>query len=44
MVKTVYTFRSPVDFPNPEVFAPIMPILPITNHDYLRGQTISEKI
>ncbi len=41
--KTVYTFRSPVDFPNPEMFAPIMPILPITNHDYLRGQTISEK-
>lgn len=41
--KTVYKFRSPIDFPNPEVFLLEMPILPITNHDYLRGQTIFEK-
>ncbi|WP_294246565.1 hypothetical protein [uncultured Chryseobacterium sp.] len=41
--KTVYTFRSPVDFPNPEVITPYMPVLPITNHDYLRGQVLSEK-
>jgi hypothetical protein len=41
--KTVYKFRSPIDFPNPDVFSTVMPILPITNHDYLRGQMIFEK-
>lgn len=41
--KTVYKFRSPIDFPNPDVLSLEMPILPITNHDYLRGQMIFEK-
>ncbi|MDW9381784.1 hypothetical protein [Chryseobacterium sp. JV558] len=41
--RTVYKFRSPIDFPNPDVFSTDMPILPITNHDYLRGQMIFEK-
>ncbi len=41
--KTVYKFRSPIDFPNPDVFSVEMPVLPITNHDYLRGQIIFEK-
>ncbi|ANF52980.1 hypothetical protein A0O34_21710 [Chryseobacterium glaciei] len=41
--KTLYKFRSPIDFPNPDVFSLEMPILPITNHDYLRGQMIFEK-
>lgn len=40
---TVYKFRSPIDFPNPEMISLEMPIVPITNHDYLRGQVISEK-
>lgn len=41
--RTVYKFRSPIDFPNPEMFVPSMPVLPITNHDYLRGQMVFEK-
>ncbi|MBK1898280.1 RHS repeat domain-containing protein [Chryseobacterium paridis] len=41
--KTIYKFRSPIDFPNPDVLSSEMPILPITNHDYLRGQMVFEK-
>lgn len=41
--KTVYKFRSPIEFPNTEVFGPTMPIYPINNEDYLRGQMIFEK-
>lgn len=40
---TVYQFRSPIDYPNPEMISLTMPIMPITNQDYLRGQLISEK-
>ena len=41
--RTVYKFRSPVEFPNSEIISLTMPIMPITNQDYLRGQVISEK-
>ncbi|AZB28713.1 hypothetical protein [Chryseobacterium balustinum] len=41
--KTVYKFRSPIDFPNPDTFSLEMPIVPISNRDYLRGQMIFEK-
>jgi hypothetical protein len=40
--KIVYTFRSPVDYPN-EVVSAYMPIIPVPNYDFLRGQMISEK-
>ena len=41
--KTVYKFRSPLDFPNQSIIYSQMPIVPIPNQDYLRGQTIWEK-
>lgn len=41
--KTVYKFRSPLDFPNQSIIYTQMPIVPIPNQDYLRGQTIWEK-
>ncbi|WP_137904900.1 hypothetical protein [Chryseobacterium sp. 2VB] len=41
--KTVYTYRSPLDYPNTSTMALQMPIRPIPNEDYLRGQVISEK-
>ncbi|OCA77102.1 hypothetical protein BBI01_01170 [Chryseobacterium artocarpi] len=41
--RTVYKFRSPQDFPNPDVISLTMPIMPINNHDYLRGQLLFEK-
>lgn len=40
---TVYTFRSPLDYPNQGSLALQPPIIPISNLDYLRGQLISEK-
>lgn len=40
---TVYKFRSPVEYANYERIIPVMPIMPITNQDYLRGQLIFEK-
>ncbi|MDQ8749961.1 hypothetical protein [Elizabethkingia miricola] len=40
---TVYKFRSPVEYANYERINPTMPIMPITNQDYLRGQLIFEK-
>ncbi|AKK72221.1 hypothetical protein OK18_05825 [Chryseobacterium gallinarum] len=40
---TVYTFRSPLDFPNQGSLALQPPIMPIPNLDYLRGQLVSEK-
>lgn len=42
--KTVYTFRSPFEFPNIGELTPVFPVLTIPNLDYLRGQQISEKI
>lgn len=41
--KTVYTYRSPLDYPNTSTMALEMPTRPIPNEDYLRGQVISEK-
>ncbi|WP_294271357.1 hypothetical protein [uncultured Chryseobacterium sp.] len=41
--KTVYTFRSPIDYPNEDILYSQMPVVPIPNQDYLRGQQISEK-
>lgn len=41
--KTVYKFRSPIDFPNSEIMSSVMPIVPISNEDYLRGQILFEK-
>ncbi|WP_312300660.1 hypothetical protein [Chryseobacterium sp.] len=40
---TVYKFRSPVEYANYEKINPVMPIMPIANQDYLRGQLIFEK-
>jgi hypothetical protein len=40
---TVYTFRSPVDYPNDGSLSLQPPVRPIPNLDYLRGQLISEK-
>lgn len=40
---TVYTFRSPLDYPNNESLALQPPVRSISNLDYLRGQLISEK-
>lgn len=40
---TVYKFRSPVEYANYERINPVMPIMPIANQDYLRGQLIFEK-
>ncbi|MDH6252655.1 hypothetical protein M2347_002382 [Chryseobacterium sp. H1D6B] len=42
--KTVHTFRSPLDYPNNGVLSPVLPVVPIPDLDYLRGQPISEKI
>jgi archaellum component FlaC len=41
--KTVYTYRSPLDYPNTSTMTLQMPVLPIPDQDYLRGQIISEK-
>lgn len=41
--RTVYKFRSPLDFPNQGSLASQPPIIPISNLDYLRGQLIFEK-
>jgi hypothetical protein len=41
--RTVYKFRSPIDFPNQASLYTNMPIVPIANQDYLRGQLISKK-
>jgi len=41
--RTVYKFRSPLDFPNQSSLYTTMPIVPIANEDYLRGQLVSEK-
>ncbi|MCX8526472.1 hypothetical protein OF897_21395, partial [Chryseobacterium formosus] len=41
--KTVYKFRSPLDYPNQSLIYSQMPVVPIPNLDYLRGQTIWEK-
>lgn len=40
--KTVYKFRSPIDYPNESTIIVTLPPLPIANQDYLRGQMISE--
>ncbi|MGG7469973.1 hypothetical protein ACVVIH_02430 [Chryseobacterium arthrosphaerae] len=40
---TVYTFRSPADYPNQGSLALQPPVRPISNLDYLRGQLVSEK-
>ncbi|WP_370901554.1 hypothetical protein [Chryseobacterium gossypii] len=40
--KTVYTYRSPIDYPN-EAISAQMPVIPVPNYDYLRGQLVSEK-
>jgi len=42
--KTVHTFRSPLDFPNEGYLSATLPVVPIPNLDYLRGQSVSEKI
>ncbi|SHK68827.1 hypothetical protein [Chryseobacterium polytrichastri] len=41
--KTVHTFRSPLDYPNVGSLSTVVPVIPIPNLDYLRGQQISEK-
>jgi len=41
--KTIHTFRSPTDYPNNGVLSTVMPVIPIPNLDYLRGQQILEK-
>lgn len=41
--KTVHTFRSPIDYPNDGILSTVLPVVPIPNLDYLRGQSISEK-
>ncbi|UKB86088.1 hypothetical protein LF887_10815 [Chryseobacterium sp. MEBOG06] len=41
--KTVYTFRSPLEYPNQGSLALQPPVRPIPNLDYLRGQLVSEK-
>lgn len=40
--KTIYKFRSPIDYPNESTIIVTLPPLPIANQDYLRGQMISE--
>lgn len=40
--KTVYKFRSPIDYPNDSNIIITLPPLPIANQDYLRGQMLSE--
>ncbi|MFY1048478.1 hypothetical protein [Chryseobacterium sp. GP-SGM7] len=42
--KTVHKFRSPLDFPNQSHMFTVMPIVPIANQDYLRGQLFSTKV
>lgn len=42
--KTVHTFRSPLEYPNEGGLVPIMPVVPIPNLDYKRGQPLSEKV
>lgn len=41
--KTIYKFRSPIDYPNEETVIVQLNPIPIPNQDYLRGQLISEK-
>ena len=41
--RTAYTYRSPLDYPNTSTMSLQMPVRPIPNEDYLRGQTVSEK-
>ncbi len=41
--KTVYKFRSPIDYPNEATVIVQLQPIPIPNQDYLRGQLISEK-
>lgn len=42
--KTVHAFRSPLEYPNEGLLVPIMPVVPIPNLDYKRGQPLSEKV
>ncbi|AQX11123.1 hypothetical protein BAX94_14930 [Elizabethkingia meningoseptica] len=41
--KTVYKFRSPIDYPNQAIIIPQLYPIPIPNQDYLRGQLVSER-
>ncbi|MCJ7936202.1 MAG: hypothetical protein MUW56_21865 [Chryseobacterium sp.] len=41
--KTVYNFRSPIDYPNDATVIVQLTPIPIPNQDYLRGQLISDK-
>lgn len=41
--KTVYKFRSPLDYPNTSSISLQLPVRPVPNEDYLRGQLMSEK-
>ncbi|MDX8571946.1 hypothetical protein OZ666_09655 [Elizabethkingia sp. HX QKY] len=41
--KTVYKFRSPIDYPNQAIIIPQLYPIPIPNQDYLRSQIVSEK-
>lgn len=41
---TEYTYRSPIDFPNEETYAPGPPFLSGPNYDCRRGQVIKEEV